>query len=134
MIGDAQMVGGRPQKPTGHEKVLDVNLKGVMYSKRFLFGSISSHSHGDLPATHLALHYMQQTLSPGALKSLVLMSSMAGLHTLYGFGDYSAAKHGTVGLMRSLAVPYQKRGIKIATVNPWYVGACGPYSACCVGS
>jgi hypothetical protein len=32
MLGEAELVDGRPQKPISSVRVLDVNLTGVMYS------------------------------------------------------------------------------------------------------
>ncbi|MEZ0359760.1 mycofactocin-coupled SDR family oxidoreductase [Mycobacterium sp. SA01] len=50
--------------------------------------------------------------------SVVLVSSIAGLRGLVGVAHYTAAKHGVVGLMRSLAIDVAPHGIRINCVHP----------------
>jgi len=50
--------------------------------------------------------------------SMVLVSSIAGLRGLLGVAHYVAAKHGVVGLMRSLAQELAEYGIRVNTVHP----------------
>ncbi|WP_445165492.1 mycofactocin-coupled SDR family oxidoreductase [Mycolicibacterium sp. Dal123E01] len=50
--------------------------------------------------------------------SIVLVSSIAGLRGLVGVGHYTAAKHGVVGLMRSLALDLAPHGVRVNTVHP----------------
>ena len=50
--------------------------------------------------------------------SVVLTSSIAGLRGLPGVAHYTAAKHGLVGLMRSLAHEVAPYGIRVNTVHP----------------
>lgn len=50
--------------------------------------------------------------------SVVLVSSIAGLRGLLGVGHYTAAKHGVVGLMRSLAIDLAPHGIRVNSVHP----------------
>lgn len=50
--------------------------------------------------------------------SIVLVSSIAGLRGLLGVAHYTAAKHGVVGLMRSLAIDLSAHGIRVNTVHP----------------
>jgi SDR family mycofactocin-dependent oxidoreductase len=50
--------------------------------------------------------------------SMVLVSSIAGLRGLLGVGHYTAAKHGVVGLMRSLAIDLAPHGIRVNSVHP----------------
>jgi NAD(P)-dependent dehydrogenase (short-subunit alcohol dehydrogenase family) len=47
----------------------------------------------------------------------------AGLITLGGAPQYTASKHAVLGLMRAIAWPNAKLGIKVAAVTPWFVGA-----------
>lgn len=50
--------------------------------------------------------------------SLVLVSSIAGLRGLVGVAHYTAAKHGVVGLMRSLAHDLAPYGTRVNSVHP----------------
>ncbi|PND55417.1 SDR family mycofactocin-dependent oxidoreductase [Mycobacterium sp. ENV421] len=50
--------------------------------------------------------------------SIVLVSSIAGLRGLVGVAHYTAAKHGVVGLMRSLAIDLAPFGIRVNCVHP----------------
>lgn len=55
-------------------------------------------------------------LSAGA--SIVMVSSTAGLKVIRGAGQYVAAKHGLVGLSRTLAMELAPRSIRVNTVHP----------------
>ena len=50
--------------------------------------------------------------------SVILVSSIAGLRGLLGVAHYTAAKHGIVGLMRSLANELAPHGIRVNSVHP----------------
>lgn len=50
--------------------------------------------------------------------SMVLTSSIAGLRGLVGVAHYVAAKHGVVGLMRSVAKELAPYGIRVNTIHP----------------
>ncbi|KAA0918025.1 SDR family oxidoreductase [Dietzia sp. ANT_WB102] len=50
--------------------------------------------------------------------SLVMVSSTAGLKGVRGAGQYVAAKHGLVGLARTLAMELAPRSIRVNTVHP----------------
>lgn len=50
--------------------------------------------------------------------SIVITSSGAGLHGVANVAHYSAAKHGVVGLMKSLALELAPSMIRVNTVNP----------------
>ncbi|WP_342661417.1 (-)-trans-carveol dehydrogenase (plasmid) [Rhodococcus ruber] len=50
--------------------------------------------------------------------SLILTSSSAGLAGLANLAHYTSAKHGVVGLMRSLAVELAQHNIRVNTVHP----------------
>ncbi|TYL46359.1 NAD(P)-dependent oxidoreductase [Nocardioides sp. BGMRC 2183] len=55
-------------------------------------------------------------LGPGG--SIVITSSIAGMKGLANNTHYTAAKHGVVGLMRSLANEVAPQGIRVNCVNP----------------
>ena len=50
--------------------------------------------------------------------SMILTSSIAGLVGLVGVAHYTAAKHGVVGLMRSLAKELAPHGVRVNSVHP----------------
>lgn len=78
------------------QTMLDVNLTGVWRTCR-------------ATAPHL--------IKRGA-GSMVLTSSIAGMRGLVGVAHYTAAKHGVVGLMRTLAKELAPHNIRVNTVNP----------------
>lgn len=97
-------------------RTIGINLCGVFYT------------------THLALSYLPR--NPGSQacsvdsksggeerdRQLILVSSMAGLAPLPRTAPYCAAKHGVVGLFRSLRItaPVQ-HGVRVNMVNPYFV-------------
>lgn len=78
------------------QTMLDVNLTGVWHTCK-------------VAAPHLI------TRGSG---SVILVSSIAGLRGLLGVPHYTAAKHGVVGLMRSLANELAPHGIRVNSVHP----------------
>jgi SDR family mycofactocin-dependent oxidoreductase len=78
------------------QTMLDVNLTGVWATCR-------------ATAPHL--------IARGA-GSMILTSSIAGLKGLVGVAHYTAAKHGVVGLMRSLAKELAPHNVRVNTVHP----------------
>jgi SDR family mycofactocin-dependent oxidoreductase len=78
------------------QAMLDVNLTGVWRTCR-------------VAAPHLIER---------AAGSMILISSIAGLRGLVGVAHYTAAKHGLVGLMRSLANELAPHNIRVNTVHP----------------
>ncbi|WP_297777198.1 mycofactocin-coupled SDR family oxidoreductase [Mycobacterium sp.] len=76
--------------------MLDVNLTGVWHTCR-------------TGAPHL--------IARGA-GAMVLTSSIAGLRGLVGVAHYTAAKHGVIGLMRSLANELAPHNVRVNCVNP----------------
>lgn len=50
--------------------------------------------------------------------SIVLISSIAGLRGLVSVGHYTAAKHGVVGLMKSLANELAPHSVRVNTIHP----------------
>jgi len=54
--------------------------------------------------------------------AIILTSSIAGLKAFQGMGHYVAAKHGLIGLMRTLALELAPHMIRVNTVHPTQVG------------
>lgn len=76
--------------------MLDINLTGVWHTCR-------------AGAPHL--------VARGA-GAMILTSSIAGLRGLVGVAHYTAAKHGVVGLMRSLANELAPHHVRVNCINP----------------
>jgi SDR family mycofactocin-dependent oxidoreductase len=78
------------------QTMLDVNLTGVWHT-----------------TTVAAPHLIERGGG-----SMTLTSSIAGLRGLVGVAHYTAAKHGVVGLMRSLAKELAPHNVRVNTVHP----------------
>ncbi|MBX6388505.1 MAG: mycofactocin-coupled SDR family oxidoreductase [Frankia sp.] len=80
--------------------MIDVNLTGVWLSCKAAIPHIRAGRRGG---------------------SIVLTSSTGGLSGHAYIGHYVAAKHGVVGIMRTLAVELGKYGIRVNTIHPTQV-------------
>lgn len=60
----------------------------------------------------------QHVIDGGNGGSIVLTSSVAGLHNLDSIGHYVVAKHGLVGLAKALASELAKHDIRVNSVHP----------------
>jgi len=82
--------------PPDWQRTLDINLTGVWHTCR-------------AGAPHL--------IARGAA-AMILTNSIAGLRGLVGVAHYTAAKHGVVGLMRSLACELAPHNVRVNCVHP----------------
>lgn len=57
-------------------------------------------------------------LPPHAAASIVVVASVAGLSGIPGQSAYCASKHGSIGLVRSVAKELGPRGIRVNAVAP----------------
>ncbi|KAK5196581.1 uroporphyrin-III C-methyltransferase [Exophiala xenobiotica] len=100
--------------PQPRMRTLDTNLDGVMFT------------------TNLALSYLSRnpgsegcnvrTPSAPRDRHLILVSSIAGLSGLASQPIYATAKHGVVGLFRTLRITTPiKHGIRVNMINPYFV-------------
>jgi (+)-trans-carveol dehydrogenase len=80
--------------------VVDINLTGVW---------------------HTAKAAVPHMIAAGNGGSIVLTSSAAGLMAYPGIGHYVAAKHGVVGLMRTLALELAPHMIRVNSIHPTQV-------------
>lgn len=115
-----------------HTRLDFVALNAGIDDRDDIFNSISSSSttpprkpnmltfHVNLFAPYyglkLAAHYMSLNPVPGG--KVVITASAAGLYALPTIPQYSAAKHGLVGLTRSLGPVAQNVGIRINAICP----------------
>jgi (+)-trans-carveol dehydrogenase len=78
------------------QDMIDINLTGVWHTVKAALPHIRTGGRGG---------------------SIVLTSSVAGLRGVENIGNYVAAKHGVVGLMRVLALEFGHDSIRVNTVN-----------------
>jgi SDR family mycofactocin-dependent oxidoreductase len=67
---------------------------------------------------HTARAAIPHLIEGGRGGSIVLTSSVAGLKAPANMSHYVSAKHGVVGLMRSLAVELGEHGIRVNSIHP----------------
>jgi NAD(P)-dependent dehydrogenase (short-subunit alcohol dehydrogenase family) len=95
-------ITGEPVKP--NLAIVETNLIGALYT------------------TKLALHYFsRQPEGPGRDRCLLMTSSIAGYADHNGAPQYSAAKYGVRGMMRSLRQVLPKQNARVNVISPWYV-------------
>lgn len=82
-------------------ETIDINLNGVFLTVKAGIRSMVERNEGG---------------------AVVITSSTAGLKGFYGAPAYNAAKHGVVGLMRSLALELAPNQIRVNSVHPTSVG------------
>jgi 3-oxoacyl-[acyl-carrier protein] reductase len=81
------------------EKVLDVNLKGTFLMTRAVVRQMMRARAG----------------------SIISLSSVSGLHGNVGQANYAASKAGIVGLTKTVAREFAKRGIRANAVAPGFI-------------
>ncbi len=78
------------------DKVMSVNVKGVFNGLKSILPLMVSNGGG----------------------SIVLTSSLGGLRGMQKISAYIASKHAVVGLMKSAALEYAEKNIRVNTINP----------------
>ncbi len=68
----------------------------------------------------LARHSMPEILKAGG-GSFIAVASAAGLKALANNAAYAAAKHGVVGLVKTMAVDYARHGVRCNVVCPGFI-------------
>ncbi|HEV7468409.1 MAG TPA: mycofactocin-coupled SDR family oxidoreductase [Pseudonocardia sp.] len=79
------------------DDMIDINLTGVFKACRAVVPHIRAGGNGG---------------------SIIITSSIAGLRAVAGCTHYTAAKHGIVGLMRTLARELAPESIRVNTIHP----------------
>ena len=82
------------------QDTIDINLTGVWLSAKVAIPHIIAGGRGG---------------------AIILTSSVGGLKAYENIGHYIAAKHGVVGIMRTLALELGPHGIRVNTVHPTQV-------------
>jgi (+)-trans-carveol dehydrogenase len=80
----------------GWQETIDINLTGVWNTAKVALPHLIANGGG----------------------SIVMTSSLAGLKGLGSSIDYNTAKHGVVGIMRSLANEFAPQFIRVNSVHP----------------
>lgn len=81
------------------QRVIDINLSGVFYGVRAQLRAMLETGGG----------------------AIVNISSIAGQIGIEGITPYTAAKHGVVGLTKTVAWEYGSKGIRINSVGPAFI-------------
>lgn len=100
MVANAGITGYAPAHEltqAAWDETIDVNLKGAWLSAKAVIPHLIERDQGG---------------------SIVFISSGLGLKGLPEAGHYAAAKHGVVGLMRSLALELAPHWIRCNTIHP----------------
>jgi SDR family mycofactocin-dependent oxidoreductase len=84
-------------EPSQWNQIIDINLTGVFNTIQIALPRMLAAGHGG---------------------SIIIVSSVAGLKGLPFFAGYTAAKHGTQGLMTVLAQELAEHSIRVNSVNP----------------
>ena len=98
-------------------KTLRVDLEGVLYTSTLALSYLSQNPDSDACAVrHSDLSVRSRD------RHLILVSSIAGVLAMPANGIYTAAKHGVVGMFRSLRLTAPLlQGVRVNMICPYYV-------------
>lgn len=103
------------EPPPPSLKVLDVNLMGVVYTTHLALFYLARNpdSAPASPSTNLATTHRD--------RHLLLIGSMASLSPISGQTLYGTAKHGVLGLFRSLRSSSFAHGVRVNILCPYFI-------------
>ena len=93
-----------PLPPSGFDRVIDVNLKGLFFTSQL------AHYYFGLPST--------SGENSSVRKSLTLVGSSVGYSDFCLSPDYSASKWGVRGFFRAIRVPMEQQGYRANLIAP----------------
>ena len=119
-----------PFKPTGQsltedfDRVLGVNLRGLWFCQRAVLGVMEAQE--PLPSRH---HHVasegsgsgNENENNGTRGSIIQVCSILGLLAMPQDGLYTISKHGVMGLVKTDALDYGPKGIRVNAVCPGFV-------------
>lgn len=109
VVANAGIAGGAPiefMAPEAWAEMIDINLTGVWNTVKAVVPSM------------LANPRLPQHGGDGTASIVLISSANGGLKAPPNLAHYAAAKHGVVGLMRSLANELGPRGVRVNSVHP----------------
>jgi len=109
MVANAGIAGGAPiefMAAAAWQEMIDINLTGVWNSVKAVMPSMLANPR--LPGNG----------GSGTASVILISSANGGLKAPPNLSHYAAAKHGVVGLMRSLANELGGRGVRVNSVHP----------------
>ncbi|KAL8812154.1 MAG: hypothetical protein Q9200_001234 [Gallowayella weberi] len=101
--------------PPPNLTVLDVNLKGVVYTCYLALWYLPRNP-GSSPANPKSIPSQTQRD-----RHLILMASVAGLMPIPGAALYGASKHAVVGLYRNMRASSLMQGIRVNLICPYFI-------------
>ena len=103
--------------PAPSLKTLRIDLEGVMYTSTLAMSYLSQNPGSEACAVR---HSESSVRSRD--RHLILVSSVAGVLAIPANGVYNAAKHGVVGMFRSLRLTAPLlQGVRVNMICPYYV-------------
>ena len=104
--------------PAPKLKTLRIDLEGVLYTSTLALSYLSQNPGSEM----CAVSSLETVLYDYEDRHLILISSIAGVLAMPANGIYTAAKHGVVGMFRSLRLTAPLlQGVRVNMINPYYV-------------
>ena len=128
-VTDETAVANAVKAAIGDEGRLDfaVNSAGidggdnVMMTAEYSLDVFDKMIAANVRGMFLSMKYELQQMQTQGFGSIVNISSGAGLVGVSGYSGYSASKHAEIGMTKSSAIEYAKRGIRINAICPGVV-------------